>query len=272
MGGGRQKPYDGFKPPYIKTESEIALLEKAARIVADTLTLLGKFIQPGITTLELDRIAEDYIKSKGARPAFKGYEVDNRIFPNSLCISIDEEVVHGIPSNRKLEEGQIVSIDCGTELNGYYGDSAITYGVGKIDEQKQFLMKVTEESLMLAIEQAIEKNKVFDISKAVQAHVEKHGFNVTRELVGHGIGKNLHEEPPVPNFIPPLLHRSQYPNVKLLNGMALAIEPMVHAGGKEIKTAKDGWTIITADRSPAAHFEHTVVINNNKALILTLRD
>jgi methionyl aminopeptidase len=272
MSGGKQKPYDGFKPPYIKTESEIVLLEKAARIVAETLSLVGKYIKPGISTLELDQIAEDYIRIKGAKPAFKGYEVEGKIFPNSLCISIDEEVVHGIPSDRKLEEGQIVSVDCGTELNGYFGDSAMTYAVGLIDAKKQLLMKVTEESLMLAIEQAVEKNKVFDISRAVQNHVEKHGFSVTRELVGHGIGRDLHEEPPVPNFVPPLLHRSQYPNVKLLNGMVIAIEPMVHLGRKEIKTARDGWTIVTADKSPAAHFEHTVVINNNKALILTLRD
>lgn len=272
MSGGKQKPYDGYQPPFIKTESEIGKLEKAARIVAETLTLLGKYIKPGITTLELDQIAEDYIKSKGAKPAFKGYEVERKIFPNTLCISIDDEVVHGIPSERKLIEGEIVSIDCGTELNGYFGDSAITYPVGQISAKKQLLMKITEESLMLGIEQAVERNKVFDISKAVQMHVEKHGFSVTRELVGHGIGKHLHEEPPVPNFIPPLLHRSQYPNVKLINGMALAIEPMVHAGAKEIKTAKDGWTIVTADHSPAAHFEHTVIINNDRALILTLRD
>ncbi len=261
-----------FQTPYIKTEKEIDLMEKAARIVADTLVLLGKYIKSGITTAELDAIAEDYIRSKGAKPAFKGYKVDGKAFPSSLCISIDEEVVHGIPGQRKLETGQIVSIDCGSELNGYFGDSAISYPVGQVSSLKKKLLQVTEESLMQGIEQAVEKNKIYDIARAVQTHVENNGFNVTRELVGHGIGKKLHEEPPVPNFVPPLLHRSQYPNVKLMNGMAIAIEPMVHAGGKNIKTARDGWTVVTADKSPSAHFEHTIVIDNGKPIILTLRD
>jgi methionyl aminopeptidase len=261
-----------FKSPLIKTESEIDLLEKAARIVAETLKLLKDYIKPGMETIEIDKIAEDYIRSKNAKPAFKGYKVDGMEFPNCLCISIDEEVVHGIPGKRKLEEGEIVSIDCGAELNGYFGDSAVTYAVGQISEEKKKLMEITNEALMLGIEQAVDKNKVFDISRVIQEHVEKNNFNVTRELVGHGIGKQLHEEPPVPNFVPALLHRQQYPNLKLYNGMALAIEPMVHAGGKRIITSRDGWTIITADRSPAAHFEHTVVINGNEPLILTLRD
>jgi len=269
---GKKRTSPKFPTPYIKTEKEIDLMEKAARIVAETLVLLGKYIKPGITTVELDAIAEDYIRTKGAKPAFKGYKVDGRAYPNTLCISIDEEVVHGLPGLRKLEDGQIVSIDCGTELNGYFGDSAISYPVGKVDELKTNLLRVTEESLMKGIEQAIEMNKVYDISRAVQTYVESNGYNVTRELVGHGIGKKLHEEPPVPNFVPPLLHRSQYPNVKLVNGMALAIEPMVHAGGKNIKTLRDGWTVITADKSPAAHFEHTIVINDDKPIILTLRD
>ena len=268
----QRRAVDQFSSHSIKSAEEIKLLEKAARIVAETLSLMKKYIKPGITTGELDKIAEDYIRSKGARPAFKGYEVEGKIFPGSLCISIDEEVVHGIPGDRQLEEGQIVSLDCGSELNGYYGDSAVTYAVGEISEKKQKLMKVTEESLIKGIEQAVERNKVYDISRAVQSHVESHGYNVTRELVGHGIGRHLHEDPPVPNFVPPLLHRTQYPNWKLLNGMALAIEPMVHAGGKSVRTAKDGWTIYTSDKSPAAHFEHTIIINSEKALILTLRD
>jgi len=268
----KQNQSSKIQTPYVKTEKEIDLMEKAARIVADTLVLLGKYIKSGITTAELDSIAEDFILSKGAKPAFKGYKVDGKSYPNSLCISIDEEVVHGIPGQRKLEEGQIVSIDCGSVLNGYFGDSAITYPVGKISDVKKKLLSVTEASLMQGIEQAVERNKVYDISRAVQTYVEGNGFSVTRELVGHGIGKKLHEEPPVPNFVPPLLHRSQYPNLKLVNGMALAIEPMVHAGGKNIRTAKDGWTVITSDKSPAAHFEHTVVISGNNPLILTLRD
>ncbi len=258
--------------PLIKTEKEIDLLEKAARVVAETLSLLKKYVKPGVKTNELDEIAEDYIRSKGAKPAFKGYEVEGKFFPNALCISIDEEVVHGIAGDRVLKEGEIVSVDCGSELNGYFGDSAMTYAVGEISDLKKKLMKVTEESLMKGIEQAVEKNKIFDISRAVQTHVESAGFSVTRELVGHGIGKELHEDPPVPNFVPPLLHRAQYPNLKLCNGMAIAIEPMVHAGAKSIRVLKDGWTIVTADKSPAAHFEHTIVVNDNKPIILTLRD
>ncbi len=261
-----------IKPFYIKTESEISKLEKAARIVAETLALLKKYVKPGVETIELDRIAEDYIRSKGARPAFKGYKVDGRSFPATLCVSIDEEVVHGIPSSRKIREGEIVSIDCGTELDGYYGDSAVTYPAGEVSELKKKLMRVTEEALFAGIESAVAGNKVYDISRAVQTKVESEGFNVTRELVGHGIGKKLHEEPPIPNFVPPLLYRANYPNVKLANGMTIAIEPMVHAGGKEIESLEDGWTVVTADKSPAAHFEHTIAISGNKPIILTLRD
>jgi len=262
-----------YKSIYIKTEDEIEKLRRAAKIVAETLDLLGKYIKPGVSTYELDKIAEDYILSKGAEPAFKGYVVDGREFPNSLCISIDEEVVHGIPrKDRFLKEGEIVSIDCGTRLDGYYGDSAMTYAVGEIDDTKKLLLEVTEKALMLGVEQAVDGNKLYDISGAIQTYVESFGFNLTRELVGHGIGKNLHEEPPVPNFIPPLLHRQNYPNVKLQSGMALAIEPMVHAGGKTIRTLDDGWTVVTADGSPAAHFEHTVIVMKGDPLILTLRD
>ncbi len=256
----------------VKNRAEILLIEKSCRIVADTLSLVEKYVKPGVETIELDRIAEDYIRSQNARPAFKGYRVDRLVFPNTLCISINEEVVHGIPSQRKLMEGDIVSIDCGCEKDGYYGDSALTIPVGEIDEEKQHLLKITEESLFLGIEQAKNKNKVYDISRAVQNYVEDNGYSVTRELVGHGIGKNLHEDPPVPNFVPALLNRSQYPNIKLLTGMTIAIEPMVHAGKKEIKTGEDGWLVYTADHKPAAHFEHTVMIDNDKALILTLRN
>jgi methionyl aminopeptidase len=258
--------------PYVKTQSEIDLIEVSCRIVAETLMLCKKYMVPGTELIEIDKMAEDYIRSKGGRPAFKGYEVDGLIFPHTLCMSVDEEVVHGMPGSRKLEEGMIISIDCGCEKEGYFGDSAVTYAVGEITDEKKNLMKVTEESLMLGIAQAVSNNKVFDISRAVQEHVEKHGYSVTRELVGHGIGKRLHEEPPVPNFVPPLLYRSRYPNVKLLKGHALAIEPMVHAGEKAVRTAADGWTVYTADRSPAAHFEHTVIVDDEKPIIMTLRD
>ena len=262
---------NNHRSPAIRSTEEIGKIEKACRIVADTLTLLENYIKPGVTTLELDKIAEDFIKSKGAVPAFKGYKVDDKYFPNTLCISVDEEVVHGIPGKRVLIEGEIVSLDCGAQLDGYFGDSAYTYPVGSVSEEKIRLMKITQESLMLGIEQAVDRNKVYDISRAIQTYCEKNGYTLTRELVGHGVGKKLHEEPSIPNFVPALLHRNKFPNVKLYSGMALAIEPMVQAGGVKVNTLKDGWTVVTADRKPAAHFEHTVIVEDRKPLILTLR-
>lgn len=256
----------------IKTESQITKLEKACRIVAETFNVIKPLMQVGMSTLEIDKVAEDYIRSKNARPAFKGYEVEGKFFPGTLCISINEEVVHGIPSDRKLKDGDIVSVDCGAELNGYFGDSAVTFAIGNISPEDERLMKVTNESLFKGIENAVAGKKLYDISRAIQEHCESNGYSLTRELVGHGIGRNLHEEPPVPNFVPPLLYRSRYPNIKLRKGIALAIEPMVHRGKKEIRSLQDGWTIVTADKSTAAHFEHTVIIENDKALILTLRD
>lgn len=248
----------------------ISAMEEACRIVADTLQLAGKYVAPGITTIELDKIAEDYIRSKGGEPAFKGYRVGNLTYQYSLCISVNDEVVHGLPSNRTLVEGDIVSIDCGVKKNDYFGDSAFTFPVGAISEEKQLLLKVTQEALMLGVEQAVTGNKVYQISGAVQGHVEKHKFSVVRDLVGHGIGKKLHDEPPVPNFVPPLLYRSQYPNVKLKAGQGLAIEPMVNAGTFRVKTDADRWTVRTADGRPSAHFEHTVIVQDAKPLILTL--
>jgi len=262
---------NNYRTPVIRTAEEIGKIEKACRIVADTLTLLENYIKPGVTTLELDKIAEDFIKSKNAVPAFKGYQVDDKYFPNTLCISVDEEVVHGIPGKRKLVEGEIVSLDCGAQLDGYFGDSAYTYSVGEISDEKKRLMQITQESLMLGIEQAVDRNKVYDIGRAIQTYCEKNGYTLTRELVGHGVGKKLHEEPSIPNFVPALLHRSKYPNVKLYSGMCLAIEPMVHQGGVKVTTLKDGWTVVTADKKPAAHFEHTVIVDNSHPLILTLR-
>lgn len=256
---------------YSKTAEEISLIEESCRIVADTLSMLKNFVKPGVETIELDKIAEDYIRSRNGRPAFKGYEVDGRYFPSTLCISIDEEIVHGFPGRRKLKEGEIVSIDCGVEKNGYFGDSAVTYPVGQISEDRKRLLQATEQALMNGIKMAVLKNKIYDISRTIQEYVESKGYTVTRELVGHGIGKNLHEEPPVPNFVPPLLHRSKYPNVKLVQGMALAIEPMVHMGGVKVRSLEDGWTVVTADGMPAAHFEHTVIVNEGSPLILTLR-
>lgn len=257
----------------IKSTEDIKKMEVPCRILADVLSLLEKYVKPGVETLELDKIAEDYILSKDAKPAFKGYGDPSNPFPGTMCISVDEEVVHGIPSNRKLKEGEIVTLDCGVYKNGFYGDSAVTYPVGSISAEKAKLLKITEESLYLGIGNAITGKKIYDIARAIQTHCEKNGFSLTRELVGHGIGESLHEDPPVPNFVPALLHRNAYPNVKLLSGVAIAIEPMVHLGRKEVVfDEEDGWTVTTADKSPAAHFEHTVIVQDNKPLILTLRN
>jgi len=256
--------------PAIKIPSAVNLIEESCRIVVGALLEVKKNIKVGITTLELDAIAEDYIRSQNGVPAFKGYIVDGKSFPSSLCISIDEEVVHGLPSSRKLEEGQVISIDCGVKKNGYYGDSATTFPVGIISAEKQLLLDVTNTSLMLGVSQAITNNKVYDISRAVQSYVEKNGFSVVRELVGHGVGKKLHEDPAIPNFVPPLLHRSRFPNDKFNKGKALAIEPMVNAGVYSVKTANDGWTVVTSDGRPSAHFEHTVIVEDKQPIILTL--
>ena len=254
----------------VNSADDVKKIEKASRVVADCLAHVITHVKPGVATRELDAIAEDFIRTRGGEPAFKGYVVDDREYPFTLCVSIDEEVVHGMPSARMLKEGQIVSLDCGVKLDGFFGDSAYTVGVGAISADKQRLLEATQESLMLGIEQAVEGKKIYDIARAIQTHVEKQGFSVVRELVGHGIGQNLHEEPPVPNFVPGLLHRSRYPNVKLRNGMALAIEPMVNMGQFQVHTAADGWTVYTADGKPSAHFEHTVVIDGKKPLILTM--
>jgi methionyl aminopeptidase len=259
-----------MEAPALKINSAIHAIEESCRIVVGALLEVQKYIQIGISTIELDKIAEDYIRSQNGEPAFKGYIVDGKAFPSSLCISIDDEVVHGLPSTRTLKEGQIISIDCGVKKNGYYGDSAATFPVGIIADEKQMLLKVTYESLMLGVSQAVTNNKVYDISRAVQSHVEKNGFSVVRELVGHGVGKNLHEEPAIPNFVPPLLHRSRFPNDKLKRGQALAIEPMVNFGTFQVKTASDGWTVLTSDGRPSSHFEHTVIVEEKQPIILTL--
>ena len=247
----------------------IQAMEEACRIVSDTLLYIKKYIQPGVSTLELDTLAEDYIKTQNALPAFKGYEVDTKIYPYTLCISVNEEVVHGMPGKRVLKEGDIVSVDCGCKYNDHYGDSAYTFAVGAIAEEKRRLLEVTKESLYKGIEKAGNNRKIYDISRAIQQHVENAGFSVVRELVGHGIGTHLHEEPAVPNFVPGLLHRNKFPNIKLQNGQAIAIEPMVNSGSFHVRTGNDGWTIYTADKRPSAHFEHTVVINDDKPLVLT---
>jgi methionyl aminopeptidase len=247
----------------VKSPKEIELVRESCRIVSDVLKHIKAYIAEGITTGEIDRIIEDFILSRGGRPAFKGYKVKNRSFPASSCISVNEEVVHGIPGKRKLKKGDIVSVDVGVEKNGYFGDSAYTFPVGEISAKKQRLLKVTEESLYKGIARAVAGNEINDIGAAVQNYVEGSGFSVVKALVGHGIGKNLHEEPAVPNYFVP--GRS----IRLMEGMLLAIEPMVNYGTDEVYEEKDGWTIVTADNQDSAHFEHTVLVKKGKAEILT---
>lgn len=253
----------GGKAIVVKNHDEIMVMQEANRIVAETLLLIERVVEPGITTWELDRVAEDYCKKNKALPAFKGY----RGFPGSLCVSINEEVVHGIPSRkRKLKKGDILSVDFGVCFKGYYGDSAITLAVDKIDPDKERLIRVTEKSLKLAIEQAVVGNRIGDISSAVQRCVEENGYSVVRQFVGHGIGRSLHEGPEIPNF-----HQGEH-TPRLLPGMVLAIEPMVNIGTHRVKVLRDGWTVITADGKPSAHFEHSVAVTENGPIVLSSRE
>ena len=243
----------------IKTNDEIARMRKPNRIVAELLDYLEGIIRPGVTTKELDTRAEAFILKRGGKPAFKGYHG----FPATICASVNEEVVHGIPGKRRLKEGDIVGIDLGVVLDGFYGDAAKTFAVGKIDHKARRLMEVTEESLYKGIEQAVPENRLYDISHAVQVHAEGAGFSVVRDFVGHGIGRDLHEEPQVPNYGPP------HQGPKLEKGMAIAIEPMINEGTWQVKVLKDGWTVVTADGKRSAHFEHTIAITENGPEILT---
>jgi len=251
---------------YIKTKKEIDYIRESCKIVAETLQLLKGNVRPGITTKELDRIAEDYILSNNAIAAFKGYSQGGSSvdYPAAICSSIDDEVVHGIPGNRVLKEGEIISLDVGVQKKGYFGDAALSVAVGSISEEKQKLMDVTEKSLYLGIEQAVVDNRVHDISAAVEEYVEMNGFSVVRDLCGHGVGKFLHEEPSVPNY------GKKGTGAKLKNGMTIAIEPMVNMGKYSVKTNYDGWTVLTVDGLPSAHFEHSILISNGKPEILTV--
>ena len=244
---------------YTRSEREINMISKSCQIVADTIEMLSEYVIAGASVIDLDNKAEEYIVSCGARPAFKGYMG----FPSTLCISIDDAVVHGLPHEGYLREGQIVGIDCGAELNGYYGDHAKTFAVGEISDEKNNLMQITKESLYKGIEQAKPGNYVGDIGHAVQSHAESYGYSVVRELVGHGIGEKLHEEPQVPNYGNP------NQGYKLHAGMCIAIEPMINLGSKEVYTAKDGWTIFTMDGQVSAHFEHTIAIKEDGPHILS---
>jgi methionyl aminopeptidase len=246
----------------IKTDAQLEIMRKAGKIVAETLAMLGNKVKPGISTAEIDRAAEEFILSRGATPGFKGYHG----FPATTCISIDEEVVHGIPGSRVLKEGQIVSIDLGAIVDGFYGDTAATFPVGEISDEKKKLLDVTKRSLEIGIEQARTGNKLGKVSSAIQKYVEASGFSVVRDMVGHGIGKNLHEDPQVPHFGP------EDTGPVLKKGMVIAIEPMVNMGKYDVNQKADGWTIVTADGSASAHFEHTIAITNNGPEILTLRD
>lgn len=247
---------------YLKTPEEIALLRASNQLVGKTLAEVAKHIRVGVTTLELDKIAEDFIRSNGAVPGFLGYGG----FPNTLCISVNDQVVHGIPSNYALKEGDIVSVDCGVLQNGYYGDSAYTFCVGKVDEKVKKLLKITKESLSLGIDSAQHGNRIGDIGYAIQKHCQAAGFSVVRKLVGHGVGRNLHEDPEVPNF------GKKGAGVLLKEGMVIAIEPMINMGNRDVVQEKDGWTIRTIDGKPSAHFEHTIAICKGKAEILSTFD
>lgn len=244
----------------LKTDREIGYMRDAGKIVGQTLQELKKAIVPGVTTLELDRIADQYIRHAGAIPAFKGYGG----FPANICTSVNEQVVHGIPGSRQLKNGDVISLDVGTKLNRYYGDAAITVPVGDVDDELLKLLTVTEESLYKGIEKAIKGNRLSDISHAVQLHAESHGYGVVRDYVGHGIGQRMHEDPQIPNYGPP----GRGPLLK--NGMVLAIEPMINLGTPEVEVLADDWTVVTADGKISAHFEHTVAVTDGEPLILTL--
>ena len=246
----------------IKTEEEIELIRKSSLLVGKTLALVARHIAPGVQTIKLDRMAEEFIRDNGAVPGFKGYNG----FPYTLCISVNEQVVHGFPGNDNLEDGDIVSIDCGVLMNGFYGDSAFTFGVGNVAEDVQLLMQRTRESLYKGIEKAVAGNRIGDIGHAIQEYVEEFGYSVVRDLVGHGLGKELHEKPEVPNYG----RRGHGP--KLKEGMVLAIEPMINLGTRAVVQERDGWTIRTADRKPSAHYEHDVVVRSGEAEILSTFD
>ena len=243
----------------LKSDEEIELLRQSNLLVSATLASVAHLMKPGTTTLQIDKAAEQFIRDHGGVPGFKGYHG----YPATLCISVNEQVVHGIPSNRTLESGDIVSVDCGVLLNGFHGDSAFTFLIGEVREEVRRLVTVTRECLFLGIEQAVSGNRIGDIGNAVQRHAEKNGFSVVREMVGHGVGRQLHEPPEVPNYGRPGT------GALLKPGLTIAIEPMINLGRKNIFQDRDGWTIFAADRKPSAHFEHSVAIRENGADILS---
>jgi methionyl aminopeptidase len=248
----------------IKTPPEIEVMRAANRIVAEVLAEVCKHVRPGVTTADLDRVAEVLTRRHGATPAFKGYTVAGRVFPCSICISINDEVVHGIPSSRRvLHAGDIVGLDFGVQYQGFYGDSAVTAAVGTIDAESERLLRATREALWAGIEQVRAGTRLGEVSAAIQERAERDGFAVVREFVGHGIGRRLHEEPQVPNY------GMRDRGVRLREGMVLAIEPMVNAGGPEVRVTDDGWTAVTADGRRSAHFEHSVAVTSNGPDVLS---
>ncbi|MBI4209742.1 MAG: type I methionyl aminopeptidase [Deltaproteobacteria bacterium] len=246
----------------LKTPQEIERIRVACKAVAEVLRELQEEIRPGVRTLDLDRKAEKQLRQKGMKPAFLGY----RGYPRTLCASVNEEVVHGIPSKRELREGDIVGLDLGAICEGYYGDAAVTVSVGKVSERAQRLMKITEESLYKGIEKAVVGGRLSDISAAVQKHVEEQGYSVVRDFVGHGIGRSLHEDPQIPN------HGVPGKGIRLEVGLVLAIEPMINEGTHEVEILEDGWTAVTRDRKLSAHYEHTIAIANEGPIILSRLD
>jgi methionyl aminopeptidase len=248
---------------HLKSEREIEHLRASADLVGRTLAEVAEYIEVGTTLEELDAIAEDFIRTHNAEPAFKGYEVGDNVFPNTLCTSVNDAVVHGIPGDYALQDGDLLSIDCGAKLNGYYGDWGYTFGVGTVAEEDAALCRATYQSLLKGIEQAVDGRRVGDISHAVQTHCESRGFSVVRDLVGHGIGRSLHEDPQVPNFGSPGQGR------RLKSGLAICIEPMINRGTPQVKTDADGWTVRAADGLPSAHYEHMVVVRDGEAEVLS---
>ena len=249
---------------YLKTDDEVELLREANLLVGRTLAELAKLIQPGVTTRQLDKVAEEFIRDNGAEPTFKGFPNPyGGPFPASICTSVNEQVVHGIPNDTPLQDGDIVSIDCGTRLNGFCGDSCYTFTVGEVSEEVLQLLRTTKESLYKGIEQAVVGRRLGDISSAVQQHCEAQGYGVVREFVGHGVGREMHEDPQVPNYG----RRGNGPLLK--NGLCIAIEPMITMGTREVFMQEDRWGIITRDRKPAAHYEHSICVRKGQADILS---
>lgn len=247
---------------YYKSARDIELIRESARVVSRTLGLMAENIRPGITTLELDALADEFIHDNGGTPSFKGYNG----FPNALCTSVNEQVVHGIPNDKPLEEGDIVSVDCGVYKNGFHGDHAYTFAVGEVSEDVLKLMRVTKECLDMGVQQARVGKRIGDIGAVVQNHAHKNKYGVVRELVGHGLGQNLHEEPNVPNY------GRRGRGVKIQNGLVIAIEPMINMGIKRIKMLSDKWTVVTADGQPSAHYEHDVAVVNGQPVVLSTFD